>query len=135
MGKPVLSLLSLLLFTLNLLASPTETIQLLDTGSGILEGSLLIPDMAQKKISVVLLISGSGPTDRNGNAPLMANNSLKLLADKLALNGIAFLRYDKRGVAHSARAATYEDELRFEHYVVDAAQWLKNSKKITVLVM
>lgn len=129
MGKPSLSLLSLILVTVNLFAAPTETIQTLDTGSGVLEGSLLIPDTPQNTIPVVLLISGSGPTDRNGNNPWMTNNSLKFLADALALNGIASLRYDKRGIAHSASAAVQEEHLRFEHYAADAARWVNKLKR------
>jgi len=35
------------------------------------------------------------------------------------------VRYDKRGVAASARAATSEDDLRFEMYADDAAAWVK----------
>lgn len=47
----------------------------------------------------VLLIAGSGPTDRNGNSPLLAGkvNTLKTLADWLSEDGVASLRYDKLG--------------------------------------
>jgi pimeloyl-ACP methyl ester carboxylesterase len=78
----------------------------------------------------VLLISGSGPTDRDGNSKLLggANNSLKLLAEALADNGIASVRYDKRGVAASAAAGTSEADLRFEQYVDDAAAWVARLK-------
>src|SRR5262249_28485309 len=45
-----------------------------------------------------------GPTDRDGNNPLVPGriDLLKLIAELLARNGIASLRYDKRGVAASA---------------------------------
>jgi len=47
----------------------------------------------------VLLIAGSGPTDRNGNSALEAGpiNTLKTLADWLSQDGVASLRYDKLG--------------------------------------
>ncbi|EXF47388.1 alpha/beta fold family hydrolase [Pseudomonas sp. BAY1663] len=40
----------------------------LDTGNGVLQGSLLLPKSGQP-LPVALLIAGSGPTDRNGNNP------------------------------------------------------------------
>ena len=54
-----------------------------------------------EKTAVVLIIAGSGPTDRNGNNPMMTNNSLKMLAKELQKNGIASVRYDKRGIGES----------------------------------
>ncbi|KPE44453.1 alpha/beta hydrolase, partial [Pseudomonas aeruginosa] len=40
----------------------------LDTGHGVLRGSLLLPRSAVPP-PVVLLVAGSGPTDRDGNNP------------------------------------------------------------------
>jgi alpha-beta hydrolase superfamily lysophospholipase len=47
----------------------------------------------------VLLIAGSGPTDRNGNSAVESGpvNTLKTLADWLSDDGVASLRYDKLG--------------------------------------
>jgi pimeloyl-ACP methyl ester carboxylesterase len=46
----------------------------------------------------VVLVAGSGPTDRDWNSPLLpgTNGSARLLADALADAGVASLRYDKR---------------------------------------
>lgn len=75
---------------------------------------------------VVLIVAGSGPTDRNGNNPLAGqNNSLKLLAEGLAGRGIASIRYDKRGIGESSAAGTKEADLRFDTYVEDAALWIQ----------
>ncbi len=49
----------------------------LKTKSGNIEGTLLIPDNLSN-IPVALIIAGSGPTDRDGNNPMMKNNSLKM---------------------------------------------------------
>src|ERR1700674_5874873 len=72
-----------------------EAVQL-ETSTGILHGTLLIPPR-RPPYPVALLVAGSGPTDRDGNSKLLlgANNSLKLLAEGLAARGIACLRYDK----------------------------------------
>jgi len=86
-------------------------------------GSIINP-VGDDTRSVVLIIAGSGPTDRNGNNPMMTNNSLKMLAESLASHGIASVRYDKRGVAASLVAGMPEEDLRFEHYVEDVIQWV-----------
>jgi pimeloyl-ACP methyl ester carboxylesterase len=99
---------------------------LLETPTGFLHGSVMIP-FAVGKFPLVVIISGSGPTDRDGNSLGLPgkNNALAMLAQALAERGIASVRYDKRGVAASARAATSEDDLRFEMYADDAAAWVR----------
>ncbi|EMR01241.1 alpha/beta hydrolase [Cesiribacter andamanensis] len=94
-----------------------------------LRGSLLVPSPAKTPGPLVLIIAGSGPTDRNGNNPMMQNNSLKLLAEALAAEGIASLRYDKRGIGQSAGAFTAEAELRFEDFAGDAAAWAQQLRQ------
>src|SRR5215468_4318880 len=46
----------------------------------------------------VVMVAGSGPTDRDWNSPLLpgSNGSARLIADALSAAGIASLRYDKR---------------------------------------
>ena len=100
----------------------------LDTLTGTLHGSLHLPAAAgADRLPVVLIIAGSGPTDRDGNSAGLPgpNHSLKLLAQGLAEGGWASLRFDKRGVAASAAAGPREADLRFETYVQDAAAWLR----------
>jgi pimeloyl-ACP methyl ester carboxylesterase len=98
---------------------------MLETPTGRLAGTLLVPK-ASGTVPLAVIIPGSGPTDRNGNSPLIpgANNSLKLLAEGLAAHGIASLRYDKRGIAASAAAITTEANLRFDNSAEDAAAWV-----------
>lgn len=108
-------------------AAPRESDIVLDSG-GAIRGTLTLPDGAARS-PVALLIAGSGPTDRNGNAPGMANNSLQGLAHALAAAGIASVRYDKRGIGASAAAGPAEADLRFDRYVDDAAAWVGLLKK------
>jgi pimeloyl-ACP methyl ester carboxylesterase len=106
-------------------------------GLGPLKGSLLMPD-GNGPVPAVLIIPGSGPTDRNSNQPGMTNDALKLVAEQLAGQGIASLRIDKRGVAGSARAAAREEDLRFETYVDDAVAWvafLKQQKRVAKVIV
>ena len=104
--------------------APKEEQVQLETATGVLRGTMLLPN--KLPAPVALIIAGSGPTDRNGNSPAIPgqNNSLKYLAEGLAQKGIASLRFDKRGVAESTKAATTEAELRFSTYVDDATAWL-----------
>jgi pimeloyl-ACP methyl ester carboxylesterase len=95
----------------------------LHTPSGDIFGALLLPT-SKEPIPVALIIAGSGPTDRDGNNTMLKNNSLKLLATALAGNGIASVRYDKRGVAESKAAGKSESDLRFDDYVSDARGWI-----------
>ncbi len=102
-----------------------------------LYGTLTVPDDV-KKCPVALIIAGSGPTDRNGNNPMMKNNSLKMLAEALAKNGIASLRFDKRGIGESKASAVTESSLVFENYTEDAKSWinfLKQDKRFTQLTV
>lgn len=95
----------------------------LKTATGEISGVLSKPE-TDEKVPVVLLISGSGATDKDGNQPGMQTNSLKMLADKLSENGIASLRFDKRGIGASRAAFKQEADLRFENYVEDVSGWI-----------
>jgi pimeloyl-ACP methyl ester carboxylesterase len=111
----------------------------LSAGSGTVYGTLLLPK-STGRMPVVLLISGSGPTDRDGNSKMLpgSNNSLKLLAEGLAENGIASVRYDKRGIGASAKAMAAEADIRFDNYVDDAAALcdrLRKDKRFTGVVI
>lgn len=57
------------------------------------------PVGSQGPVPGVLIIAGSGPTDRNGNSAALPGNvgTLQTLADWLSADGVASLRYDKLG--------------------------------------
>lgn len=104
----------------------------LTTPTGVLSGTLRMPTATQfssrpgPQVPVVLIIAGSGPTDRNGNNPLgVKADTYKMLADALAIRGIATVRYDKRGVAASRAAASSEANMRFDDGVDDASLWIE----------
>src|SRR5262249_16837736 len=120
MAKALIAAASL--FVLAVAPVATETAADLSTPTGIIHGTLLMPE-GSAKVPVALIIAGSGPTDRDGNSPLLPgkNNSYKMLAEALAAEGIASLRYDKRSIAASRAAGLKEADLRFDNYVDDAA--------------
>ncbi len=63
-----------------------------------MHGTLTVPD-GDGPFPTVVLVAGSGPTDRDWTSPLLpgTNGSARLLADALAKAGFASARYDKRG--------------------------------------
>jgi pimeloyl-ACP methyl ester carboxylesterase len=81
----------------------------------------------------VLIVAGSGPTDRNGNGPganpFLKTDSYRKLAEGLAASGILSLRYDKRGVGESRALVTREDDVVFDTFVSDAITALRSLQK------
>jgi pimeloyl-ACP methyl ester carboxylesterase len=65
-----------------------------------LVGTLTIPD-GDDPLPAALFLHGSGPIDRDGNAPGLPMDAYRQLAHALAEVGIASLRFDKRGVGES----------------------------------
>lgn len=82
---------------------------------------LTLPD-GDGPFPAVVIIAGSGATDKDGNSVGLPgkNNSLKMLAEGLAEAGYASLRYDKR-----IFAGFTEQELVFEDFVADAVNAFK----------
>ena len=96
---------------------------------GELAGTLLAPAKGQP---VVLIIPGSGPTDRDGNSPLgISASSYRLLADDLAMRGIGTLRIDKRGMFGSAAAVEDPNAVTVADYVEDVAAWIMTARRET----
>jgi len=76
-------------------------------GGVTLAGTLALPLYSEiQAVPGIVLVAGSGPTDRDGNNPLapVRIDLLKEIAELLARNGIASLRYDKRGIGRSTPA-------------------------------
>jgi hypothetical protein len=66
-----------------------------------LTGTVTMPAGREGLVPAVLLVSGSGPIDRDGNHKRLKLDIQRQLALALADNGVASLRYDKRGVGAS----------------------------------
>lgn len=91
-------------------------------------GSLVYPDSKQA-VPLVIIISGSGPTDRDGNSgEAFTNNSLKKLAGALGNQGIASFRYDKKGIGASREISKDLSDVVFMDFVKDVAAWTVHFK-------
>lgn len=80
--------------------------------------------------TAILIVAGSGPTDRHGNSAAgLSTYSYKMLGEALAKDGVAVMRYDKRGVGLSSIPAEDVPNLVFEDYIDDAhrcVEYLRN---------
>ena len=89
---------------------------------GDLHGSFIAPADGGP---VLLIVPGSGPTDRDGNNPLgVSAASYRLLAEALAERGIGSVRIDKRGLFASAGAVADANAVTIDDYVTDVASWV-----------
>jgi uncharacterized protein len=96
-----------------------------------LKGTLLSP-ADNPHAPVVLIIPGSGPTDRDGDNPMGVKAApYRLLAEALAADGIASARIDKRGMFASAPAVKNGDQVSVGDYASDIHAWVKSLRGTT----
>ena len=97
------------------------------------EGDLagtLIPGAQDKP--VVLIIPGSGPTDRDGNNPMGVTAApYRLLAEALAERGIGSIRIDKRGMFGSRTAVPNPNDVTIAAYAEDIRSWIASARAET----
>ena len=89
---------------------------------GTLAGTLVDPG---GDAPAVVIIPGSGPTDRDGNNPLGVKGGVyRQLAEALAAKGVATLRIDKRGMFASKGAIADANDVTIAAYAADAHAWV-----------
>ena len=114
-----------------------ENIQL-NAGTETIYGTVTLP-VIYTEVPVVLIIAGSGPTDRDSNNTYgLLTDSSKMIAYELAQNGIASVRYDKRGIGESSKAMKSEEDLVFDDYINDAVNWVQmlyNDKRFSKIAI
>ncbi|MBI0475894.1 alpha/beta fold hydrolase [Sphingomonas sp. MA1305] len=87
---------------------------------------------AGKGRPVVLILPGSGPTDRDGNNPMGIKAApYRLLAEGLAAAGISSVRIDKRGLFASAGAVPDGNAVTLADYVTDTGAWVAATRART----
>ncbi len=111
---------------------------LIKIDSAKISGTLTMPD-STRNYPLMIIVAGSGPTDRDGNNNLgIKTFSYKYLSDTLANENIATFRYDKRGVAKSQVKGLKEQDLVFETYVDDLIEiinYFKKNEKFTEIIL
>lgn len=106
----------------------SEEVRFRNEKAGItLAGTLTLPSK-EGVFPVVVLISGSGPQDRNEE--IMGHKPFLVIADHLAKNGIGVLRYDDRGVGESQGVFSSATTLDFADDANAAIDFLKGRKDV-----
>lgn len=122
------------LATTALAAAPSAPIQTYVQAPGPLgplKGTMLVPAVGNAPM-MLLIIPGSGPTDRDGNNPLgVKASTYRLLAEGLAARGIGTVRIDKRGMFGSSAAIADGNTVTIDDYVADVQAWIAVVRKQT----
>jgi pimeloyl-ACP methyl ester carboxylesterase len=89
-------------------------------------------EYAGPKAPVVLIIPGSGPTDRDGNNMMgITAAPYRLLAEALAAKGVSSVRIDKRGLFGSKAAVADPNKVTIGDYSTDARSWVAAIRNLT----
>ena len=76
---------------------------------------------------VVLIVPGSGPTDRDGNGPNgLKTDTYRMIAEGLQRHGISSVRIDKRGLFGSKSATDDPDKVSLDIYGEDVRSWISS---------
>jgi uncharacterized protein len=131
-------LIILLSFTTTIFSQEKKVITQEVEINTLIKGTLFLPENVTSKTKLVILIAGSGPTNRNGNQIGMQNNSLKFLAEGLAQDGFAVFSYDKRIFAQMINKTLDEKTLSFEDFINDTKDviaYYKSQKKYSKIII
>lgn len=120
-------IICLLLFPLIVFSQEikTEDIEV----NSLIKGTLFSLENTSSKPNLVIIIAGSGPTNRNGNQLGMQNNSLKFLAEAIAKDGNVAFSFDKRIITQMKEGNLDEKSLRFDDFITDVKDIITYFKK------
>ncbi len=136
--KNIFQIVLILIVTISYSQEKKTASQEIEVNS-LIKGTLFSPEKVTKKTKLVILIAGSGPTNRSGNSTIGGiNNSLKYLAEGLAQNGISVFSYDKRIFAQMITKTVDEKTLSFEDFINDAKDvitYFQSQKKYSKIII
>lgn len=101
-----------------------------------IDGTLLTP----KEVSsapLAIIITDSGPTDRNGNQNFQNNNAIKKLSEELSNKNIATFRYDKR-IVKQIKKGKVDPNMSFDDFIADAnsvIEYFKSEGKFSKIIV
>jgi hypothetical protein len=127
MKKSILSCLALVFTTLGFGQDSISSLEQKLTIDKFTDGTLILPENVVKP-PLVIFIQGSGPVNRDGNAPMLKNDGMKKISKDLADNGIASFRYDKR-IFKMNKFKIKEEDLTFNDFVFDLSNVIQYFQK------
>lgn len=136
MKQTILSCLVLILTTLSFAQDSISSLEQNLTIDKFTDGTLILPENAENP-PLVIFIQGSGPVNRDGNAPMMKNDGMKKISKELANNGIASFRYDKR-IFKMDKFRMKEEDLTFNDFVLDLSniiQYFQKEKNFSKIIV
>ncbi len=136
MKKSILMLL--VLFSLTASAQTKKITETEVAVNPLINGTLYLPENSSSKTKLVIMIAGSGPTDRNGNQTGAVTNFAKKFAVAVAEGGNAVFAYDKRMFAQMKSGEIKEESMRFDDGIKDAKDiinFFKAQKKYSKIVV
>ena len=95
----------------------------IDVEGGALIAALELPPKTPSAVAII--VAGSGGTDKNGNSVGMESNSYKMLAESLAAEGIATIRYDKRGIGENRGLVKDLNQITIDLFASDVENIVK----------
>lgn len=107
--------------------------------STLLAGVLDIPQ-SDEAVPLIIIIAGSGATDRDGNTkPMIVSNAYQKLGKALNDKGYATFRFDKRTAGQSKLPANFDIAgFTFDHFVADVGLWidqLRQDKRLSNIIL
>lgn len=109
----------------------------INSSGNLLSGSMCLPG-EKGRFPFVLMVHGSGPLDRDENMAAQKLNVFNTIAHCLAQNGVASLRYDKRGCGKSSGnyyTTGHYDLVQDALHVFDALQELETCDRDRVFIL
>lgn len=106
--------------------------------NSLIKGTLYSLEDTISKPNLIIIIAGSGSTNRNGNQPGMQNNSLKFLAEAIAKKGNTVFSFDKRIITQMKEGKLDEKSLHFDDLITDVKDiitYFKNKKKFNKIII
>ena len=107
----------------------TKDIYFYNKDSTRLAGTITYPE-AGKNLKVVVLISGSGPQNRDEE--ILGHKPFLVLADYLSRRGVVVLRYDDRGYGESKGQFRPATSMDYSYDALAAVEYLKDYKEIPI---
>lgn len=93
-------------------------------GDALLKGTLVLPEGANRKTPVIIMVTGSGLQNRDEE--LFEHRPFAVIADALARAGIATLRYDDRGYGESTGDVSLSTTEDFKNDALAGVELLRN---------
>jgi pimeloyl-ACP methyl ester carboxylesterase len=107
-----------------------EEVQFRSADDSVRFGGTLTHPPGQRRVPAVVILSGTGPQNRNGAFRATGHQPFEVLADYLTRRGFAVLRTDDRGVGQTTGRYDHATTADFAHDALAAVRYLRTRPDI-----